>query len=218
MARFRHRESGANVSATRLSSPKQIEAKGKGWITAGVGNWDVVNVDVPGSKHEVLEDHEFREAYEPTDADAEKALDAPSPADLIQTAKHEAPAPPDHTAAQALPQGKTAADFAAERRGIQEQAIAEEQAKGEDPITGEPIDPTERDTTEIEQPEIDLTGGDAGEDDGSDEGAGEEDLSLPDPAASEPPASDTDPVAGAAADEKPKSKRKSGKKSGKKKK
>lgn len=194
MARFRHRESGANVSATRLTSPKEIEAKGKGWITAGSGNWEIVSVDVPGAKHEVLEDHEFREQYEATDHNAEKVLAAPSPSELTQQLQHEAPAPPEHSATQALPKGKTAADYAAKRRKTQEEAIAAEKAKAEDPITGEPIDPAD-DTAEpaddAGDPEVDVTGGLGADDAGDDAGAGEEDLSLPMP--EEPPAEEPKP-------------------------
>lgn len=115
MARFRHRESGAPVSATRLSSPKEIEAQGRGWITAGAGNWEVVD-PIPGTRHVVLEDHEFRATYEATDTNARKALEAAAPGTMRQTAQ-DAPAPPEHTAAQSLPAPKTARQAAKERGG-----------------------------------------------------------------------------------------------------
>jgi hypothetical protein len=124
MARFRHRTSDELVAATRLRSPKQVETKNKGWITAGVGNWEV-HTYTAGIKPTILEDPEFRETYRPDDADGEKALAAPDPGTLGPQHNHVQPAAPAHSKMQNLPPVKSAREAADEQRRKDEAAAAE---------------------------------------------------------------------------------------------
>lgn len=139
MARFRNRESGAVVGATRLRSAKQVETANRGWITAGANTWEVMPT-IAGARPSVLTDQEFRAQYEPLDGGAEAALAAPGIGE--QQLRHAAPAPPEHSARQALPKQKTAEDHAAEKRAQREKAIAEREASDDagyaDDLTGEP--------------------------------------------------------------------------------
>lgn len=114
MARFRHRESGVIVGATRLKSAKQVETADRGWVQAGVGNWEVTS-QIPGMRPLVLQDPDFRAQYEAEDQDGRVALTAPQ-SDTPQQTPQDAPAPPDHTAAQNLPSVPTARDYAAEHQ------------------------------------------------------------------------------------------------------
>jgi hypothetical protein len=113
-------------------------------MTAGVGTWEVCNVDVPGSRPLVVEDPDFRDGYEPLDPSAERALAQPDPGTLQTTAaQHDPPAPPQHTAAQNLPEQKTARQYA-----LEHQEADNVKPEPVDPITGQPqadvpvIDPT----------------------------------------------------------------------------
>jgi len=123
MARFRHRTEDTIVAATRLMSPKEVETGNKGWITAGVGNWEIHSL-VPGKKPVVLQDPEFRDAYEANDASATKALDAPDPGTLGPQHNHVQPAAPDHSKVQNLAPAKTARQAADEQRRKDEAAQA----------------------------------------------------------------------------------------------
>jgi len=145
MARFRNRETGENVAAIRLSSPKQVETRDRGWITAGCGTWEVVSL-TPGIRPLVLEDPGFRAEYEGTDADAGVALAAPGPGDLDQQLVHEAPAPPAHTAAQSLPETPTARDYAREHQVAT--PVEDEEANEENP-TPESSSPTSDDGDDV---------------------------------------------------------------------
>jgi len=191
MARFRNAETGEEVAATRLKSPKQMETRDRGWTTAGAGTWEVVSM-VVGMRPLVVEDPDFRRDYEPVDVAGERALEAPNPADLaLQQPRHDAPAPPRHESRQALPAQPTARDYASEHR-----EATNEQPEKVDPVTGKPlsetaaIDPaTGRPVGEAPADAADASGnGDAGAGAGPD---GEpEDLSV---AAAPPPKPPTPP-------------------------
>ena len=187
MAQFRHRASGETVGATRAQSPKQIETQDRGWIQVGPGNWEITSL-IPGIRPLVLEDPEFREQYEAVDADAQVGLAAPGPGTLQQSPQP-TPAPPAHTAAQALPPQKTAEDWAAENRATQEAAIAAEKAKAEAADAGGDEGGTDAGT----EGGVDPITGEASDD------AGGEDLSVEggsEPAAPEAEAgAETEPVA-----------------------
>lgn len=113
MAQFRQRSQNRVVHAERVKSPMQVETYERGWVTAGVGTWHVID-PTPGRRGTVVEDPEFRRDFEPLDADAAKSLGQAAPGTPVGP-PHDPPAPPQHTAAQNLPPLQTASERAAGR-------------------------------------------------------------------------------------------------------